>query len=112
MIADEAHNAVLEGDLFAGFYHLRTLVEHYIKGKLAISTNEQMRGDELVERYNASLPKALKEAIPSLGPAYEELSGFLHSRTGEPGDFTRIETSIGDHIGALRTLERYHKNEG
>ena len=112
VIANDAHNAVLEGDVFAGFYHLRTLVEHHIKRKLSIPIKDQIRGDELVERYNDFLPKQLKEVIPSLASIHTELSGFLHSRSGCPDDFARIETSIGDHINALRTLDHYHKKSG
>jgi hypothetical protein len=109
-IADDAHNAVLEGDLFAGLYHLRTLIEHYIKGRLDIKLTEQIRGEELVARYNASLAEPLKAAIPSLAPAYEELSKCLHSRSGVAADFERIEGAVRHHIEAVRTLERYHNN--
>ncbi len=107
-IADDAHKAVLEGDIYGGFYHLRTLIEHYLKGRLAIPLADQTRGEELVARYNASLAEPLKAAIPSLGPAYETLSKFLHSRSGVATDFYQIENSVRDHIEAVKTLERYH----
>ncbi|HPA21321.1 MAG TPA: hypothetical protein PLU30_26495 [Verrucomicrobiae bacterium] len=111
-IAEDACNAFLEGDIFGGFYHLRTFVEHHIRRRLKIPIGQQIRGDELTARYNSSLPEPLKAAIPSLSPVYDELSGHLHSRTGTPEDFTRIEQSINDHLAALRTLERYHVQDG
>jgi hypothetical protein len=103
----DADNAVAEGDLFAGYYHLRTMLEHHIKGSLGINPDVQMRGEDLVAQYNAMLPNGLKEMLPSLKTAYEKLSQALHSRAGSYEDYTAHQTSICDHLEGVSLLKKY-----
>lgn len=103
----DADNAVAEGDLFAGYYHLRTMLEHYMKGCLGIGVEVQMRGEELVAQYNATLPNGLKETLPSLKTAYEKLSQALHSRSGSNEEYTLQQTSICDHMAGVELLKKY-----
>src|ERR1700686_4578342 len=35
-ILSDAQQAVAEGDIYAGFYHLRTMLEHHLKARLSI----------------------------------------------------------------------------
>lgn len=103
----DADNAVAEGDLFGGYYHLRTLLEHYMKLHLGIEMSFQIRGDELVAKYNESLPTALKGTLPSLGAAYEVLSHALHCRTGTVEEYAAQQTAICDHFEGVAILKKY-----
>jgi hypothetical protein len=103
-ILSDAEQAVAEGDIFAGFYHLRTLLEHYLKGRLTIPITTQIRGDELVEKHYASISKELGSVLPSVTVAYERLSESLHSRTGGAEDYKAHREAICKHIEALALL--------
>lgn len=106
-ILQDAVNAVSEGDLFAGFYHLRTMVEHYMKFSLSIASDFRIRGEDLLAQYNATLPQALRGSLPSLTEAFDTLSKFLHSRTGSTEDFNKLLHSVCDHIEAKLLLQKY-----
>ena len=58
-ILADAEQAVAENDLFAGFYHLRTLVEHYLKSKLTIPLKDQLRGEDLVSEYHENIAHSM-----------------------------------------------------
>ncbi|MBK8094780.1 MAG: hypothetical protein IPK32_23135 [Verrucomicrobiaceae bacterium] len=103
----DADNAVAEGDLFAGYYHLRTMLEHYMKCCLGIGVEVQMRGEELVAQYNATLPNSLKETLPSLKTAYEKLSQSLHSRSGSCEEYAAHQSAVCDHLAGVELLMKY-----
>jgi len=103
----DADNAVAEGDVFAGFYHLRTLVEHYLKSRQGIGVEVQIRGEELLEKHYSSLPEHLRSILPSLTNAFTELSGDLHARKGNTEDYLRLRTVVFDHIDGVALLEKY-----
>jgi hypothetical protein len=100
-ILNDAEQAVAEGDRFAGFYHLRTLIEHYLKDRLGIPMAQQIRGDDLVATHYNSLRSELRSVLPSLNTSWERLSHWLHTRTGEDEDFQKQRDAICKHIELL-----------
>lgn len=111
-IVEDAISAEQEGDTYAGFYHLRTFVEHYMKKCVELSMDVQITGDELSERYKKTLDARLTAEFPSLGPLFSELSVFLHARKGERTDFDRILTAIDDHFAAKTMFGRFKQQSG
>ena len=103
----DASNAVAEGDLSAGFYHLRTLMEHCLKLRLSIPPELQIRGEDLVAKHYESLPVQLRSALPSLTAAYATLSAHLHGRTGETSEYYSLLAVICDHIEGIELLTKY-----
>ena len=107
-ILNDAENAVAEGDLFGGFYHARTLLEHYLKNKQKLELKSRLTGEELIKAHYETLPNNLSSALPSLMDAFTGLSEHLHARTGETADFVRLLGIVCDHIETLAVLEGYH----
>jgi hypothetical protein len=103
-ILNDAEQAVAEGDLYAGFYHLRTMLEHYLKTKLGMPITQQIRGDDLVENYYKALETGIKGMLPSLATACEKLSVWLHTRTGEAEDYQKQRDAICKHIEVIAAL--------
>ena len=105
-ILSDAEQAIAEGDVYAAFYHLRTMIEHYLKQRLAINAGEQIRGEDLIARHHEALPVAWRSVLPSISEPYSTLSKNLHGREGEAEDFAKLRDAIGNHIEMLSTLER------
>ena len=103
-ILNDAEQAVAEGDLYGGFYHLRTMLEHYLKTRLAIPITQQIRGNDLVENYYEALETGIKGILPSLTTAWEKLSTWLHTRTGEAEDYQKQRDDISKHIEVIVAL--------
>lgn len=108
-IVGDAMSAAAENDTYAAFYHLRTFLEHYIKDRLAIAVPEQIRGDELCARYSKSLDPRMSSGLPSLGVIWQDLSKYMHTRTGEQADFERLLQDTYAHLEAKKLFERYAK---
>lgn len=106
-IVEDALSAVNENDLYAGFYHLRTFLEHYMKEILQIPFEEQKRGDELVKMYNESLNNKFLSSTISFSVIYDRLSFYLHSRNGEPTDFFKFLEDIYNHLKAKELFNNY-----
>ena len=105
----DASNAVAEGDLFAGFYHLRTMLEYYLKLRMSIPLDLQVRGEDLVTKHYDSLPPDLRSTLPSLTTAYGALSKNLHSRTGEVADYHALLEIVCDHIEGVALFLKYKR---
>ena len=103
-ILNDAEQAVAEGDLYAGFYHLCTMLEHYLKGKLAMPITLQICGDELAANYHEVLEPGIKGVLPSIITAWEKLSAWLHTRTGEAEDYQKQRDGICKHIEIIVSL--------
>lgn len=106
-IVEDAFSAANESDVYAGFYHLRTFIEHYIKDCLEMKIDEKIKGDELTERYNRSIGSKLKSKIPSLTSIYTDLSKYMHSRKGDKDNFDNIYEKIIDHLAAVDLANKY-----
>ncbi len=50
-ILHDAENAVAEGDLFGGFYHARTLLEHYLKLRQGLDLKSHITGEDLIKNH-------------------------------------------------------------
>ena len=100
-------SAANENDIFAGFYHLRTFVEHFVKDILKLEIKLRIRGDELVDKYNKEIGSKITGKIPSLTTIYSDLSEFMHSRTGEKKDFYLQLGKIIDHLKAKELYDKY-----
>lgn len=113
-ILSDAEQAVSEGDTYAAFYHLRTLIEHYAKTRLDIAITKQIRGDELVEKYYETILPEVSSMLPSLTTAWDNLSRWLHTRTGEPSDYQNCRDEICKHIELVAALgeKALRKNSG
>jgi hypothetical protein len=80
------------------------MLEHHLKARLSIAIELQVRGDELVAKHYATLPKDLGGVLPSLTLAWERLSECLHTRTGEVEEYQRQRDAICKHFRALDLL--------
>ena len=103
-ILSDADQAVAEGDTYAGFYHLRTMLEHYLKTRLGIAISQQIRRDELIAKHYKMLSPAVAGMLPSVTVAWERLSYWLHTRTGEAEDYQTQRDAICKHIEVLEIL--------
>jgi hypothetical protein len=99
-IVEDAFLAVAEGDIPAGYYHLRTAIEFYLKNCLGLSPTAKVDGTELCEKYNSQADERLKQGFPSFGPMYSELSLGLHSREVTTERFTKVSNDFLGHLQA------------
>lgn len=106
-IIRDAIGAANENDLPAGFYHLRTFCEHYMKQCLRISVDDRIVGEDLGAQYNASIDSRLNSGIPSLPSLYEKLSKYMHTRTGTMGDHSAALEAIDAHLVAKGLFSKY-----
>ncbi len=106
-ILSDAIGAINENDIYAGFYHLRTFVEHYMKSCLKMEKSKRINGDELSSEYNSTLDNRMKSGIPSLSVIYEKTSNYMHSRTGDANDFYRLIEGTEAHILAKELFNKY-----
>lgn len=106
-ILADAIGAVSENDVFAGFYHLRTFCEHYMKSCLDLKVEERISGEELCAKYNASLDNRMSSGLPSVSSIYEVSSKFMHSRAGDRGDFGALLHQVEGHLKAKELFKQY-----
>lgn len=111
-ILSDAEQAIAENDVFAGFYHLRTLLEHYLKQRLGIPLEDQIRGEQLVAKHYDTLPLPWRSVLPSISDAYTSLSENLHARKGGVEDFQKLRDKICDHIDMLAMMDRQGSASG
>lgn len=105
IVVEDAVQAVAENDIYGGFYHLRTAVEHYLKGQLGIDVSERKRGEELVDEYKKTLDEKVRTAAPSLSTVITEFSECLHSRTGDLSVFNDNLKKFEAHITMKKMIE-------
>jgi hypothetical protein len=103
----DAKSAAAENDIPAGFYHLRTFVEHYMKSCLGIPIIERISGEDLGMKYNASLDARMSSALPSMPLLYERTSKYMHERSGTGEEFNTLIESIEGHLSAKELFLRY-----
>ncbi|HEU0008277.1 MAG TPA: hypothetical protein VFT34_00515 [Verrucomicrobiae bacterium] len=110
-IVVDALNATNEADIFGGFYHLRTFLEHYMKAELKNQPSDKIEGEELCENYATTLDTRMKDGLPSLLPIYRELSQMLHARSGTREDFDRLLETVYDHFDVKEIFSKYAKQQ-
>jgi len=106
-ILNDAVDATAEGDLYGGFYHLRTLVEHFAKLKLNVPLETRERGEDLLAKYTKTILPSLAASLPSLTSSYDFLSKRIHARVGSADEFDDQVRAICDHIEGVVLLEKY-----
>ncbi len=106
-IAKDAGLAVSEGDIAAGYYHLRTALEHYLKGVVSIPLVEKIEGTALCDAYNATLDVRLKSGFASVAEIYSALSLGMHTRDVSPEAFYQIRKKLLDHFKAKALFAEY-----
>jgi hypothetical protein len=106
-IVRDAIGAANENDLSAGFYHLRTFCEHYMKLGLQIPFAERITGEALGDQYNASLDARMTSGMPSMLSLYEKASKFMHERIGTMEDFSALLDAIEGHLSAKELFLKY-----
>lgn len=99
-VVQDALTAVSENDVAAGFYHLRTAVEHFIKDEIGMPLIQKIDGTELCDRYNDKADARLKTGFPSLGPIYSSLSAGMHSRQVTVEEFEQHFKGFLGHLKA------------
>lgn len=95
--------AVACNDLPAGFYHVRTLIEHAMKNQLNRPLAEQIDGATLCEEYNKVIDPVIARRA-SLTAIFAETSRHLHERSGGPLDFEKARNLIVNHFSLKSDL--------
>lgn len=92
------------GDTYAGFYHLRTLIEHHLKSKCGIDMQDSRDAESLCNEYYSKLDEvvARKAAITN---EFKLCSKNLHGRTGTYDDFIKVLGAIDSHFKLIESLE-------
>jgi len=106
-IVSDAASAVAENDIPAGYYHLRTAIEFYIKAELQLEPRTKIDGTELCDEYYKMLDDRLKTGFPSVSKMYSELSEGLHTRVVSSSDFDRMFRELLDHFKAKKLFDSY-----
>lgn len=65
-IMHDAISASNENDVYAGFYHLRTFCEHYMKFCINMDIEERIGGEDLSDKYRSSLDPRMNSGFPSI----------------------------------------------
>jgi hypothetical protein len=86
-----------------GLFMLRTLVEQYMRSRLAPATFET--ADKLCDGYNASLDVSFKSRFPSLPEIYGKLSDALHEARDDGDLFESQRREIEKHLSARKSWE-------
>lgn len=106
-ILENANDAVAEGDLYAGFYHARTLLEHYLRDRQGLQPSERIRGEQLIDNHYANLSPKFKDALPSLQSVFADLSDRLHARSGSKHEFDSLIDKLCGHIEMVEQFEKF-----
>lgn len=106
-VVTDAVVAVSEGDLPAGYYHLRTAIEFLMKDATGKKPVDRVDGTELCESYARQLDIRARQMLPSLTPIYDELSAGLHARDVDAQAFESMLTRAIDHLTGKDLFSRY-----
>lgn len=106
-VVTDAVVAVNEGDLPAGYYHLRTAIEFLMKAAIDKKPTERIDGAALCEEYARQLDATVRQTLPSLTPIYDELSAGLHTRDVNAEAFESMCKRAVDHLNGKDILSRY-----
>ena len=92
------------GDIYAGFYHLRTLLEHHMKASCSIEMEEMVEIESLCTRYYAIFDEvvARKAAVTN---EFKICSKNLHNRTGTFDEFSAVLKKIESHFKFIDNIK-------
>lgn len=98
------------GNILAGLFLLRTVVEQYMRRILMVT--EKKTGDELADAYASFLDDEFpKQRYPSLKVVYSELSVPLHAANNDADQFVKSREDIEHHFELLKHFPLKGKNQ-
>lgn len=111
-IVADALSAANESDVFAGFYHLRTFCEHYMKQCLGMPSDARITVEELGKQYNDGLDPRMTSSMPSIKSICERASRFMHERSGTREQFSAMLEEVEGHLVAKGLFARFGPPQG
>jgi hypothetical protein len=90
------------GNVLAGLFLLRTLIEQYMRRVLSVTG--KLSGDDLSDQYAKLLDDEFPQRHPSLKVIYEELSAKLHLAEKSADQFIKSREDIDRHFELLTHL--------
>ena len=108
-IASNAVAAVSEGDISAGYYHLRTAIEQDMKSRCGLPVEDKIEGTKLCDQYNETLESEFKNRFPAFSTLYATLSAGMHSRKVTIEEFNQLFKDAEDHLAGRRTFDNHPK---
>ena len=98
------------GNILAGLFLLRTVVERHMRRILMVT--EKKTGDELADDYACLLNEEFpKHRYPSLKVVYSELSVPLHAADDDAVQFVKSREDIEHHFDLLKHLPLKEKDQ-
>ncbi len=96
--------AFQSGQVLAALSLLRVVIEQHAHGAIAVDSD--LRADEAIDAYMASLPAPLRAQYPSFRELYGHLSSAIHSAKESESLFQRSSERIAIHFEGVRLFER------
>jgi hypothetical protein len=100
----DALQAAACNDIPAGFYHLRTFLEHHMKCVCGIPLETQIEGTELCKVYHTKIDSVVAQRS-GLTDCFTECSRRLHERTGGVTEFSAVAGKIEKHFDLIQSLK-------
>jgi hypothetical protein len=110
-IISDALVAVTENDIPAGYYHLRTAIEFYIKNEIGVELDTKIDGTELCKKYHEIIDNRLKSDFPNINNIYSKLSSGLHTRNCSEEEFKSLKDDLLNHFKAKQLFKIYASEE-
>jgi hypothetical protein len=98
--------AFQSNQVLAALFLLRTLVEQHMR---AATGSNELRGDELCEKYASKLDKDLNSKFPSLRVVYGNLSDALHRADSDEALFGSELKNVCFHFEAKELFDRTNR---
>ena len=95
-----AHNA---GKTLAALFYLRTFLEQFARRVTGIV--DRITGDELMDKYGASLPIQHRDHMPSFREWYDKLSEALHLARADAALFEKAREEVERHFEIRRVFK-------
>jgi len=89
------------GNILAGLFYLRTLIEQYMR-RITNNTDKKITGEDLADEYAKLLDDEFPKKFKTLKKIYEELCVPLHGAQDDSEQFEKSNQDILKHFDALR----------
>ena len=97
------------GKILAALFYLRTFIEQFARRKTS-TVGDKLTGDEILTAYLGTIPKNLRETMPSLAEWYDKLSEALHGAKEDAALFDSARQKIEEHFD-IRRVHRLDEKE-
>ena len=104
-IISKALEADSEGDTQAGFYHIRTALEFYMKSAVKLARNHKIDGTTLCELYHKALPIEIRERF-GITKMYAEASESMHVWSNNSGRLNKMIGDLHKHCDAVELFKQ------